>query len=141
MSINPISRRPTINSATLHKADKSPESALRNFEMALEIRGSLARKDPDNSDWQIALAREYMSIADVVKTVDTTRAIENYRNALFMRKQLAEKNPWNLDWQLNVVATHNKLADTLRKIRQFDDALTEFSAALAIQESLARIIR
>lgn len=112
------------------------DQALKRYEQAFDIQNRLALKDPDNAVWQSRLANIHVSIGDVLAKQDASGATAQYRTALAIRERLAAKQPTTID--RSVARAHEKLARLSVMQGQFDGALSEYGAALAIWKLLER---
>ncbi|BAM90640.1 TPR repeat-containing protein [Bradyrhizobium oligotrophicum S58] len=121
----------------VHKMQGQPDDALKYFQMAVDLSAGLARDDPDNVDWKIRLARQYVIIGDSVAEQDPAGAIDRYRSALAIREEVTAKDLNNVAWTRDVADAHDRLGSAWRRQHDFVNTLREYDAGLQIRLQLA----
>lgn len=120
-----------IGSARLDNGQTA--EALESFHEALEISRRLAGRDPENPEWQIALANSYFYIGFVHwRRGELAEAQSHFETVLPIVDQVAIRDPDNPDWLAEQSYARTNLGRVL-EIRG------ELEQALLIYEEIARI--
>jgi hypothetical protein len=87
-------------------------SALGEYENALLILRSLAKKDPSNTDYRYDLSGVYRGLGEVQKTQgDDTAAEQNLRASLSILAQLIQSHGEKPAWKADLDSVKKLLAD------------------------------
>ena len=85
-----------------------PERTLRpgaRYRAGLEIRQTLARRDPGNTRWHRNLSVSHDRIGDVlVAQGEREQALAAYRTGLGISQTLARRDPANTQWQRDLIS-------------------------------------
>jgi tetratricopeptide (TPR) repeat protein len=87
--------------------------ALASYRKGLAIRETLAKRDPENTEWQRDLSVSHNKIGDVlVAQGDGAGALASYRKGLAIGETLAKRDPENTEWQRDLIVSYVKLNQT-----------------------------
>ena len=86
--------------------------ALAAYRRGLEIRETLAARDPANPQWQRHLSVSHNKIGGVlVVQGDRPGALIAYRMGLHIAEALAARDPANTEWQRDLSVSHDRIGD------------------------------
>lgn len=112
--------------------------ALIAYRTGLEIRKTLAQRDPDNMEWQHDLLASHDQVGDVLLAQgDCPGARAAYRAGLEIAESLVQRDPENTVWQRDLSISHNKIGDALVGQGDSRKARVAYLAGLEITEALA----
>jgi hypothetical protein len=87
--------------------------ALASYRKGLAIGETLAKRDPENTQWQRDLSVSHDRIGDVlVAQGDGAGALASYRKGLAIGETLAKRDPENTEWQRDLIVSYVKLNQT-----------------------------
>jgi len=113
--------------------------ALKSFQLAFDIRKSLAERYPENAELQRGLAISYERIGDellIARKLD--EAFDFYRTSLDIRTDLGAREPENSELKRDLSVSHEKIGDVQLHRRRFEPAKASYATSLALRELLAR---
>jgi tetratricopeptide (TPR) repeat protein len=114
-------------------AEKAFRDAGESYHAALEIRESLALREPKNAEWQWAMSVSYSYLGDLqIAQGDSATAAKYYHISRKMVEKIIAVNPIRRQWQFFLAALHQKLGDIERQQKQWDAALASYQKSLAI---------
>ncbi len=118
-------------------AQGNAEAALGQYRASLDLTGTLAAKDPTNTDWQRDLSVSYDRVGDVVlEQGDVAGALAAHRASLAIRDTLAANAPTHPGWKRAVSVSHDRIGDVLLAQGDVSGSLAAYRASLAIDETL-----
>ena len=112
--------------------------AASAYQEALEIRQSLAARDPGNAAWQRDLSVSYDRIGDVQSAKgDLGAALKAYQDSLAIRQKLAAQDAGNAGWQRDLSVSYDRIGDVQSAKGDLGAALKAYQDSLAIRQKLA----
>jgi hypothetical protein len=110
-------------------------NAARSYYRAAHvIHQRLAALDPNNDEWQRALALSYSKIGPGL--VGAKNRLAPYQSALDIHLRLAQRNPVNADWQRDLATIYGKIGDAT--VSKQAKVPAEYHEELAIRTKLFR---
>ena len=114
-------------------------AALTAYQASLQIRESLAKCDPANTQWQRDLFVSKVKIGDVlVVQGDSRGALAAYQAGLAITEDLAKRDPANTEWQRDLYVSKTMIGDVLMARGDKPGALAAYQASLLIRQGLAQ---
>jgi predicted negative regulator of RcsB-dependent stress response len=114
-------------------------AALAAYQASLQIRESLAKCDPANTQWQRDLFVSKVKIGDVlVVQGDSRGALAAYQAGLAIAEELAKRDPANTEWQRDLYVSKTMIGDVLMARGDKPGALAAYQASLHIRDGLAK---
>lgn len=111
---------------------KFRDAARRYYEAARIMHRRLVESDPDNDEWQRALALNLSKTKPGHVGKEKIRAY--YQPALDIHRRLAKRDPTNIDWQRDLATIYGKIGAA---VQSMDGRLpTEYHEELAIRKRL-----
>jgi tetratricopeptide (TPR) repeat protein len=116
--------------------------ALTTYQASLAIAERLAKADPGNAGWQSNLSVSHNKIGDVLKDQgNLPAALESFRASLAIAESLAKADPGTAGWwQHELSETLSKVASVQMMTGKLEEALANYTKALAAQEKLASVV-
>ena len=88
------------------------DGSLKSYQRSLEIRETLAARDPNNRELQKELANSYSGVGDLLYTInDLNGGLQNYEKAAAIRENLAALEPNNLELKQSLAEIYTRLGD------------------------------
>ena len=117
-----------------HFASGQFADGLRAYQASLKLMIDLARQYPGHPEVQRAKAVAFANAAKIYADGlnDRAAALALYRNVVATFEQMTRDHPANVVIQSDLSAAHEELARFFANGGQFDEAVSEFRAALAI---------
>src|SRR5262249_31934925 len=113
---------------------------LESYRDSLAIREQLAKRDPNNADWQRDFSVGYEKVGDVLRAQgDLAGALKSYQDDLAIAEKLAKQNPNNADWQRGLSVGYEKVGDVLSAQGDLADALKYYRDSAAAAEKLEKL--
>ena len=112
-----------------------PTAALENYQASLKIAQDLARRVPDNTEWQRDLSVSYDKVADMLRRSDPAAALDNYQASLKIAQDLAQREPDNIELQTDQIVSHVNIA-ALHPTVPTAEARAHLQAALQLARQL-----
>ncbi|HKX56064.1 MAG TPA: TIR domain-containing protein, partial [Xanthomonadales bacterium] len=107
--------------------------ALESFHEALEISRRLAKRDPENPEWQIALANSYFYIGFVHwRRGELADAQSHFEKVLPIVDQVASRDPHNPDWLAEQSYARTNLGRVLEIRGELEQALLMYEEIASI---------
>ena len=111
--------------------------ALAAAEQAQAILQSLLAGEPDNAEWQRALAFSKSQIGAALESLGKLdAALVAHREAVAIMQTLVAKNPGNSVWQSQLSGAYIDVSDVLKFQSKLDEALAAVRSALSISQAL-----
>jgi tetratricopeptide (TPR) repeat protein len=122
----------------LLELDKRLDEALQQYSYAVETLDDLTDNRPKKAAEYREKAFEGRTRMAGIEGAQgkNDQALEDYRKALAIAQQLATQNESNASWQGKLASAHEKVGDELLVKRDWNGALDEYKAALAIVKKL-----
>ncbi len=116
------------------------KGSLENHRQALEIRESLAAKEPTNLEFLDHLLSSYTNMGNVLRlNGDVPSAEQNYRRALTLALKIAAQNSSNTNYQSGVSLSYLYLGDILTQNGKYDEAVSNLLESLKIHEKIIAV--
>jgi predicted negative regulator of RcsB-dependent stress response len=114
-------------------------AALSAYQASLQIRDSLAKCDPANTQWQRDLFVSKVKIGDVlVVQGDSRGALAAYQAGLAITEELAKRDPANTEWQRDLYVSKTMIGNVMMLLGDGAGALAAYQAGLSTAEGLAK---
>lgn len=110
------------------------DAARRYYRAARAIHQRLVVLEPDNDEWQRALALNYGKTTP--GHVGVEESLAHYQPALDIHLRLAKRNPANTDWQRDLATVYGKIGDAVGTLQ--DKVPAAYHEELAIRTKLFR---
>jgi hypothetical protein len=110
------------------------DAARRYYRAARLIHERLAALEPDNDEWQRALALSYGKTRPSQGSAE--KRLAHYQPALDIHLRLAKRNPANTDWQRDLATLYGKMGDAVESTQSKVPAA--YHEELAIRQNLFR---
>ena len=109
--------------------------AIEHFSEAAAIYETLYNHGAGNKRFRRSASLTYKNLGSVHRVAgDPAAALASYEKAREYDKQIVAEAPENLDAALGLSFTHRGIAEALTDLKQFQRAVSEFDAAITIQE-------
>lgn len=128
-----------IGEALSYQGDYS--GAREQYRAALSIATRLAARSPDNAGWQAYVPNTMTKIAEALARSgsDVKPAVAQFDAAMAIQNALAEKFKRDPVILSNLAASHRGKARALVVVKRWDEASSEFVAAIAVRRQLLDI--
>ena len=114
----------------------------RRLRGGLAIRRELAKADPNDEDWQRAIAVSLGKISDVKRDAgDAAGALAAAEEELAIARRLLAPDPGNTEWQRDVAIALERLGGLKLSAGDVAGALAAYEEGLAIRRRLPRSMR
>jgi tetratricopeptide (TPR) repeat protein len=122
----------------LFASDQRSQAALAEIERSVETARQLAKRDPDNAQWQENLASSCSLLGDLCFQIGNhPKALQNYQEAIAIRQRLVEHDPFAGSLQHRLAAAHASATAALWRLAQRPAALVQARSALDSLAALA----
>jgi serine/threonine-protein kinase len=113
-------------------------AALEAFDGSLALAKDLARRDPQNGDWQVGLGAAHFWVGYIYYLQDDLdSALGPMTDYLEVSKALVARDPENLEWQLELAYGYSNIGSIKEGQGDLEGALAAYRSTLGITTLLA----
>jgi serine/threonine-protein kinase len=113
--------------------------AMPAYRESLLLAGTVAARDPDNSEWQVGLATAHFYVGDGLRRQgDLDGAMREFSAYRDVAQRLVARDPQNVQWLLELSYGHSNVAAVLEARGDLTASARELQASLALKEQIAQ---